>query len=56
MRENDYSLTPGRYVGYRIEIDKDFDYKARMKEIHSELAELNAEANELMERIQGVVL
>jgi type I restriction enzyme M protein len=51
IKENDYSLTPGRYVGYSIQIDEDFDYKARMKEIHSELAELNKEANDLMSQI-----
>lgn len=51
IKENDYSLTPGRYVGYSIQIDENFDYKARMKEIHSELAELNMEANELMQQI-----
>jgi type I restriction enzyme M protein len=51
IEENDYSLTPGRYVGYSIQIDEDFDYKARMKEIHSELAELNKEANDLMKQI-----
>ncbi len=56
VKENDYSLTPGRYVGYSIQIDKDFDYKARMEEIHSELAVLNAEADELMKQIQGVML
>ena len=53
IAEQDYSLTPGRYVGVNIEIDMDFDYKSRMKEIHSELAELNTEANDLMEKIQG---
>jgi len=56
VEENDYSLTPGRYVGYSIQIDEDFDYKARMKEIHSELAELNTEANDLMNQIQSVKL
>jgi len=56
VKENDYSLTPGRYVGYSIQIDKDFDYRARMKEIHGELAELNTESNDLMEQIQRVVL
>ena len=25
--ENDYSLNPGRYVGFKIEIDESFDYK-----------------------------
>ena len=56
IKENDYSLTPGRYVGYRIQIDEDFDYKARMKEIHSELAKLNKEANDLMKQILSVEL
>lgn len=56
VKENDYSLTPGRYVGYSIQIDEDFDYKARMKEIHSELQELNTEANDLMSQIQSVEL
>jgi len=56
VKENDYSLTPGRYVGYSIQIDENFDYKARMTEIHSELATLNTEANELMNQIQHVVL
>jgi len=53
--ENDYSLTPGRYVGYSIKIDENFDYQGRMAEIHKELAELNKSANKLMEFIQVVV-
>ena len=56
IKENDYSLTPGRYVGYSIQLDENFDYQARMKEIHKELAELNTEANALMKQIQGVEL
>ena len=56
IKENEYSLTPGRYVGYSIQIDEDFDYKARMAAIHSELAELNTEANDLMKQIQDVEL
>lgn len=54
--EQDYSLTPGRYVGVKIDIDMDFDYKGRMTEIHAELAKLNEEANVLMDQIQSVVL
>ncbi len=54
VEENDYSLTPGRYVGYSIQLDMDFDYQGRMAEIHRELAGLNDEANGLMELIQGV--
>lgn len=54
--ENDYSLTPGRYVGFSIQIDEDFDYKGRMSEIHDELAKLNTESGELMRAIQGLKL
>ncbi|WP_242131335.1 type I restriction-modification system subunit M [Aestuariivivens marinum] len=54
--EQDYSLTPGRYVGVSIDIDMDFDYKGRMKEIHSELGFLNKEANDLMNKIQSLEL
>ncbi len=56
VKEQDYSLTPGRYVGVSIDIDMDFDYKGRMEEIHKELAQLNNKANALMEKIQGVRL
>lgn len=56
VAEQDYSLTPGRYVGVNIEIDMDFDYKGRMQELHSELATLHTEANELMSKIQSFEL
>lgn len=56
VREQDYSLTPGRYVGVNIDIDMDFDYKSRISEINAELAELNTEAESLMQRIQQVKL
>lgn len=51
VEENDWSLTPGRYVGYSIELDEGFDYTARLGEIHSELATLNSEAITLMQQI-----
>lgn len=54
VKENDYSLTPGRYVGYRIKIDENFDYKAKIKEINTELTELNSSANELLTSLKGV--
>jgi type I restriction enzyme M protein len=54
--EQDYSLTPGRYVGVSIDIDMDFDYKGRIVEINSELGELNAEAYTLINQIQSVKL
>ena len=54
--ENDYSLTPGRYVGFSIQIDEDFDYQGRMSEIHDELTKLNTDSDELMQAIQGLKL
>ncbi len=54
--EQDYSLTPGRYVGVSIEVDMDFDYSSRVEEIHSELVKLNKEADMLMKKIQDTVL
>ena len=51
VEENDWSLTPGRYVGYAIQIDESFDYAKRLGEIHSELAQLNTEAEGLMNQI-----
>jgi type I restriction enzyme M protein len=51
VETNDWSLTPGRYVGYSIDVDKDFDYKTRLTEIHDGLNKLNIEAGELMQRI-----
>jgi len=54
VAENDYSLTPGRYVGYSIQVDEDFDYQKRLGEIRAELADLSQEASGLMDFIQGV--
>ena len=54
IEKNDWSLTPGRYVGVAPEeVDEDFDFKETMRAIHAELSELNAEAVELAERIAG---
>jgi type I restriction enzyme M protein len=49
--ENDYSLTPGRYVGVVAQLDEDFDYKGRLLEIQTELDVLNVEATALAHRI-----
>lgn len=56
VKAQDYSLTPGRYVDVVVDLDMDFDYKSRMKEIHAELAVLNEEAVRLMGEIQSVDL
>ena len=50
---NDWSLTPGRYVGVAaIEEDDEFDFEETMKGLHLELADLNHEAVNLAETIQ----
>ena len=50
---NDWSLTPGRYVGVAAEEeDEDFDFQAVLREIHRELEELNAESLILAARIR----
>ena len=53
IEAHDWSLTPGRYVGVAPEEeDEDFDFPTAMREIHAELADLNAEAAVLAARIQ----
>ena len=54
--ENDYSLNPGRYVGFSIKIDNEFDYQERMSELHGELTKLNKESNVLVQAIQKLKL
>ncbi len=51
VEENDWSLTPGRYVGVNMVEDDSVDYKARLQEIQSELDELNKEAAVLAKTI-----
>jgi type I restriction enzyme M protein len=49
----DWSLSPGRYVGVApSEDDEDFDFEQRLRDIHTELADLNKEAMELAAKIQ----
>ncbi|PZX37970.1 type I restriction enzyme M protein [Roseinatronobacter thiooxidans] len=52
LAANDYSLTPGRYVGVAPEVEEDgFDFEEALREIHLELDGLNLEAAELAEVI-----
>ena len=45
LQANDWSLTPGRYVGVAPEEeDEDFDFEEKLCKIHIELDNLNAEA------------
>lgn len=51
IADKGYSLTPGAYVGVAPVEDDGVDFHARMKEIHSELLELQDESNDLMAAI-----
>ncbi|PID44698.1 MAG: DNA methyltransferase [Proteobacteria bacterium] len=53
IKANDWSLTPGRYVGVAPEEeDEDFDFTEAMRDIHVELETLNTEAVELAAKIK----
>lgn len=52
IKEKNYSLTPGAYVGVAEQEDDGVDFHERMNEIHAELAQLNQEASVLMDEIQ----
>ena len=56
VAENDFSLTPGRYVGYSIQIDENFDYQGQISEIQHQLGILSEQATSLMSVIQGTKL
>lgn len=52
IERNDWSLTPGRYVGVAPEeADEDFDFEQALRDIHVELQGLNEEAQELAAKI-----
>lgn len=53
VKDNDYSLTPGRYVGVTFIEDDGVDFKSRLNELQSELEELNNEAVKLSELISA---
>ena len=53
IEANDWSLTPGRYVGVAPEEeDEDFNFRQALREIHTELENLNAEAVSLAATIK----
>ncbi|MFM7908471.1 MAG: N-6 DNA methylase [Microcystis sp.] len=52
LQANDWSLTPGRYVGVSPEEeDEGFDFEETLREIHLELNDLNSEAIRLADEI-----
>ena len=53
IEANDWSLTPGRYVGVAPEEeDENFDFEETLREIHVELEDLNSEAVKLAAAIK----
>ncbi len=53
IEANDWSLTPGRYVGVAPEeVDEEFDFEKTLRGIHVELEDLNAEAMKLASTIK----
>ena len=53
IEANDWSLTPGRYVGITPEEeDEDFDFEEALRDIHVELECLNEEAVQLAATIK----
>ncbi len=51
IKEQGWSLNPGRYVGVAEKEEEDFDFAERLEELNEELEILNGEARELEERI-----
>ncbi len=53
IEKSGWTIAPGRYVGVTpSEEDNDIDFEDRMREIHKELAGLNAETTKLAKTIQ----
>ena len=52
VKENDYSLTPGRYVGVAPLVEEDFDFEEKISGLHSQLGILQNEANDLINTIK----
>ncbi|MFP5234318.1 MAG: N-6 DNA methylase [Acidobacteriota bacterium] len=52
IERNDWTLTPGRYVGVAPEeADEDFDFEEAMRDLHIELDDLNEESSDLAKKI-----
>ena len=57
IEANDWSLTPGRYVGVGVVAEEDEEvFEGRLREIHLELATLDQEASGLAAQIQTNLL
>jgi len=56
IKEQGWSLNPGRYVGVAKKEEDDFDFAERLQELNGELEVLNSEAHELEKRIADNVV
>jgi type I restriction enzyme M protein len=56
IRDQGYSLNPGRYVGVAEKEEDDFVFSERLQELNEELERLNAEAHELEDKIAANVV
>ena len=54
--ENDYSLLPGKYVGFSFKIDKNFNYQSKITEINDKLNKLNIKNDSLMKDLKKLKL
>ena len=52
IKQNDFILTPGRYVGFKPEEDDGIPFEEKMEKLTKELDELFKESNELEEKIR----
>lgn len=53
IREQDFSLNPGRYVGVSFEVEDLNDFKETMKSLKDELTNINIRSRELMQSIMS---
>lgn len=53
IREQDYSLNPGRYVGVSFDIEDKNDFKEAMQTLSEELLELDGRIQDLMQSIMN---
>ena len=51
IEKNDYSLNPGRYVGFKLTFDENFNFEKRVKEIQNDLDNLQKQNNSLLKEI-----
>lgn len=53
IQANDYSLTPGRYVGVTVVEEDEIDFMARLSELQSRIEALTDQANSLSKFVTG---